>query len=191
MWGLEAFFTSRKNINKLFASLGGFISRNILDQFFLRHFPFDKLTNDWRSRWTTFVPYTNWICMSELTCAEGHRLRVVPYFSSGIVERAKQKRAWKSSHARKGDTCWSLLLATSKIMLRSLGSLILSFTCNLFAYFKFHSDWGRVIGKIKQNELDCHDTAPLSNAFNSFDSTSLFTDGPWRALYTFMICSGF
>ena len=43
-----------------------------------------------------------------------------------------------------------------------LGSLILSFTCNFFAYFKFHSDWGRVIGKIKQNELDCRDTAPLS-----------------------------
>ena len=30
-----------------------------------------------------------------------------------------------------------------------------------FAYFKFHSDWGRVIGK--QNELDCRDTAPLKN----------------------------
>ena len=27
--------------------------------------------------------------------------------------------------------------------------------------FKFHSDWGRIIGKIKQNVLDCHDTAPL------------------------------
>ena len=40
-------------------------------------------------------------------------------------------------------------------------SLILSFTCNFFAYFKFHSDLGRVIGKIKQNELDCGDTAPL------------------------------
>ena len=43
-----------------------------------------------------------------------------------------------------------------------LGSLILSFTCNFFAYFKLHSDWGRVIGKIKQNEQDCRDTAPLS-----------------------------
>ena len=39
-----------------------------------------------------------------------------------------------------------------------LGSLILSFTCNFFAYL---SDWGRVIDKIKQNELDCRDTAPL------------------------------
>ena len=44
----------------------------------------------------------------------------------------------------------------------SLGSLVLSFTCNFFAYFKFHSDWGRVIGKIKQNELDYRDTAPSS-----------------------------
>ena len=146
MCGLEVFFTRRKNINTLFASPGGFIWRNILDKFFLRHFPFDKLTNDWRSRWTAFVPknppppipYTNWICMSELTCAEGHRLRVVPYFSSGIVERAKRKRAWKSPTREKAtrvDTCWYLLLSTSKIMLRSLGSLILSFTCNFFAYF--------------------------------------------------------
>ena len=32
------------------------------------------------------------------------RLRVVPHFSSGIVERAKSERAWKSPHARKCDT---------------------------------------------------------------------------------------
>ena len=44
-----------------------------------------------------------------------------------------------------------------------LESLILSCTCNFFAYIKFHSDCGRAIGKIKQNELDCRDTAPLSN----------------------------
>ena len=62
---------------------------------------------------------------------------------------------------------WFLLFATSKIILCSrdifvcLGSLILSFTCNFSAYFKFHSDWRRVIGKIKQNKLDCSDTAPL------------------------------
>ena len=42
-----------------------------------------------------------------------------------------------------------------------LDLLILSFTCNFFADFKFHSDLGRVIAKIKQNELDCHDTALL------------------------------
>ena len=34
----------------------------------------------------------------------GPRLRVVPHFSSEIVERAKRERAWKSPHARKGDT---------------------------------------------------------------------------------------
>ena len=32
------------------------------------------------------------------------RLRVVPHFSSGIVEKAKRECAWKSTHARKGDT---------------------------------------------------------------------------------------
>ena len=32
------------------------------------------------------------------------RLRVVPHFASGIVEQAKRERAWKSPHARKGDT---------------------------------------------------------------------------------------
>ena len=40
--------------------------------------------------------------------------------------------------------------------------MILSFPCNFFVCFKFLSDLGRVIGKIKQNELDCRDTAPLS-----------------------------
>ena len=32
------------------------------------------------------------------------RLRVVPHFSSGIVERAKRERSGKSPHVRKGDT---------------------------------------------------------------------------------------
>ena len=41
----------------------------------------------------------------------------------------------------------------------------MSFTCNFFAYFKFHGDWGRVIGKIKQNELDCRYAAPLTEAY--------------------------
>ena len=45
-----------------------------------------------------------------------------------------------------------------------LQSLILWFPCNLFAYFKFYSDWGQVIGKIKKNELDCLETASLSTS---------------------------
>ena len=32
------------------------------------------------------------------------RLRVVPHFSSEIVEQGKCERVWKSPHARKGDT---------------------------------------------------------------------------------------
>ena len=43
-----------------------------------------------------------------------------------------------------------------------LMSAVCSFKNNAFTYFKFHSGWGRVIGKIKQNELDCRDTAPLN-----------------------------
>ena len=31
-----------------------------------------------------------------------------------------------------------------------------------FAYFAY-SDWGRVIGEIKQNEVDCRDTAPTTH----------------------------
>ena len=45
------------------------------------------------------------------------RLRVVPHFSSGIVERAKRERSWKSAHARKGDT-WSDFHARSRFALR-------------------------------------------------------------------------
>ena len=47
------------------------------------------------------------ICMLWFTFMIGFnfiRLRVVPHFSSGIVERAIRERAWKSTHARKGDT---------------------------------------------------------------------------------------
>ena len=58
------------------------------------------------------------------------------------------------------------LFATSKIMFRrhiclSRISACVIYVLNFFAYFKFHSDWGRVTGKIKQNELDCRDTVPL------------------------------
>ena len=40
------------------------------------------------------------------TFCSSTRLREVPHFSSGIVERAKREHAWKSPHARKGDTRW-------------------------------------------------------------------------------------
>ena len=51
------------------------------------------------------------------------RLRVVPHFSSGIVERVRRECAWKSPHARKYDTrvafsrvgWFSLALASRKL----------------------------------------------------------------------------
>ena len=46
------------------------------------------------------------------------RLRVVPHFSSGIVERAKRERAWKSPHARKTRRVL-LLLAWGEFHARS------------------------------------------------------------------------
>ena len=36
--------------------------------------------------------------------SQASRLRVVPHFSSGIVEQAKRERARNSPYARKGDT---------------------------------------------------------------------------------------
>ena len=38
---------------------------------------------------------------AHLSIRDWIRLRVVPHFSSGIVERTKRERAWKSPHARK------------------------------------------------------------------------------------------
>ena len=47
------------------------------------------------------------------------------------------------------------------ICLSRISDFVIS-QCNFYAYFKFHGDWGRVIGKVKQNELDYRDTGPLS-----------------------------
>ena len=49
-----------------------------------------------------------------------HRLRVVPHFSSGIVERTKRERAWKSPHARKGDTQRGAIFTRSRVSLALL-----------------------------------------------------------------------
>ena len=65
-----------------------------------------------------------------------------------------------------------------------LGSLILSFTCNFFAYFKFHCDWGRVIGKIKQNELDWRDTVPLKDsALTAVKGMQNSNKGMWKVYH--------
>ena len=48
--------------------------------------------------------YSHTVNIEKISICLNSRLRVVPHFSSGIVERAKRERAWKSSHARKDDT---------------------------------------------------------------------------------------
>ena len=57
-----------------------------------------------------------------LICNLG-RLRVVPHFSSGIVERAKRERAWKSPHARKARLFSRGLIFTRARVLLALLSL--------------------------------------------------------------------
>ena len=52
------------------------------------------------------------VSLSSFSLVEA-RLRVVPHFSSGIVEPAKRERAWKLPHARKGDTRWGERKMTS------------------------------------------------------------------------------
>ena len=49
------------------------------------------------------VPY-NTKRLLPIVTVKINRLRVVPQFSSGIVEQAERERAWKSPHVRKGDT---------------------------------------------------------------------------------------
>ena len=85
-------------------------------QFQLRSITYPELITErvlnWRSGVTLlkkFRPcshYTGYFsCRHEKLCSIVYnRLQVVPHFSSGIVERTKRERAWKSPHARKGDT---------------------------------------------------------------------------------------
>ena len=73
------------------------------------------------------------------------RLRVVPLLSSGIVERAKRERAWKSLHARKGDTRRGerkFFLSPHRVAFRSL-----------------YYPWGKV--------GDYYNLDPLESAFRS------------------------
>ena len=48
------------------------------------------------------------------------RLRVVPHFSSGIGERTKHERVWKSPLARKGDTRRGVIFARARVSLALL-----------------------------------------------------------------------
>ena len=66
---------------------------------------------------------------------------MVPHFSSGIVERAKRERTWKSPHARKGDTrlfTRGVIFTCARVSHALLsqrkngGSLSLSAFCNSF-----------------------------------------------------------
>ena len=71
-----------------------------------------------------------------LLCIVYIRLRVVPHFSSGIVEQAKRESAWKSPHARKGDTRGVIFtrarVSLALLSLRKNGGLPRSLCIQLF-----------------------------------------------------------
>ena len=75
------------------------------------------------------------------------RLRVVPHFSPGIVERAKRERAGKSPHERKGDTrrvspflAWVIFtrdrVSLALLSRRKNGGLLV-----VYIVFVFHLAW--------------------------------------------------
>ena len=55
------------------------------------------------------------------------RLRVVPHFSSGIVERAKRERVWKSPHARGVIFTWARV-SHALLSLRKNGRLLVVYS---------------------------------------------------------------
>ena len=71
------------------------------------------------------------------------RLRAVPHFSSGIVERAKRERAWKSRHARKGDTRRGVIFTRARVSfallsLRKNGGLLV-----VYSAIHLLNNWGQ------------------------------------------------
>ena len=131
------------------------------------------------------------------------RLRVVPHFSSRIVERAKRERAWKSPHARKARRAFlafrSLYYPWAKIgtTLRStwkLKCLILTFMeivnlvyfNSIFTFF----DWSRSCLIQRLSTLIVHSSC------SGFPSLSLhYRDAPTIALCPKIrwhnVCEGF
>ena len=84
------------------------------------------------SFWTTGV-WSSWIHVIHSGIHSVLRLRVVPHFSSGIVERAKRERAWNSPHARKGDTGGGIQLSRWPIQQRRRWCHATSITLSRFS----------------------------------------------------------
>ena len=79
------------------------------------------------------------------------RLQVVHHFSSGIGERAKRERAWKSPHARKGEQspCLAWVIYTrarvslALLSLRKNGGLLADCTRSLALRTRTMKNWER------------------------------------------------
>ena len=116
------------------------------------------------------------------------RLRVVPHFSSGIVERAKRERAWKSPHARKGYTR-RLRFARSTIPEEKWGTTRSLFIHNSYLFFQgnqtlqaslenyFKELWTlQVLIHRSALVLNCFEIFPVSRVRIKLSCKSLSTD---------------
>ena len=99
-------------------------------------------------RWNTIIYFLIWTLKpgswdEDLTTFfSAARLRAVPHFSSGIVERAKCKSAWKSPHVRKGDTRGVIFTRASSVShvllsLRKNGGLLVVYSAAERNWFRY------------------------------------------------------
>ena len=87
---------TRRNVCRsqagVFHIIGTFATRNVRSVFLAT-----LILQSWKQKLRMIDNSLVWILMTSRA-----RLRVVPHFCSGIVERAKRERAWKSPHTRIG-----------------------------------------------------------------------------------------
>ena len=116
------------------------------------------------SFWTTGV-WSSWIHVIHSGIHSVLRLRVVPHFSSGIVERAKRERAWNSPLARKVDTPRVAFSRVGDFNARS------RFACSTIPEEK----WGTTRSLFCSLKFNCH-VGPSSTAGDSI-TTSITLSG--------------
>ena len=80
-------------------------------------------------------PFPFPVAIWSLVGSHEHRLQVVPHLSSGIVERAKRERAWKSPHARRATR-----LSRVGWFSRALALLSLRENGRLLVFYHEHRD---------------------------------------------------
>ena len=106
------------NINLLHLPCNG---QNNLPRWSYGSHKFHHATPSWKLANQQLIGITNQVSSMML---QGVRLRVVPHFSSGIVERAKRERAWKCRLFSRGVIFTRARVALVLLSLRKNGGLL-------------------------------------------------------------------